>query len=101
MTAEIINGDYIKNGAGLKETEYFDELLQNIAVVLTAERERFYPDKDFGAHIFGNADYALAFARQALYGLNGVYIKSAEETENGFDFTVVINNAERQVAVSR
>lgn len=54
-----------------------------------------------GAHIFSTADYALAFARQALYGLNGVYIKSAEETQNGFDFTVIINHSERQVFISR
>lgn len=101
MTAEIVNKDYIKNGTTLKETEYSDELLQNIAVVLRAERGRFYPDKNFGAHIFSTADYALAFARQALYGLNGVYIKSAEETQNGFDFTVIINHSERQVFVSR
>ncbi len=101
MTAEILNGDYVKHAAGLKEIEHADELLQNILIALTVHRGNFYPDKNFGTHCFGSADYAFAYAGQALNGLNGVYIKSVKENKNGFDFTVIINHCERRVSVSR
>lgn len=103
MTAKIINGDYVKNGRTLQETEYIDALLQTVSLALKTERESFYPDKNFGSHIFAlsdsNAEFALSRARQAVHNLNGVYIKSARAQTDGFEFTVLINNKERQVLI--
>lgn len=103
MTPEIINGDYVKNGKVLKNTEHIDELLQNIALNIRAERGRFYPDKNFGSHIFFNknmdCDRVLALARQAVANIDGVYIKSAKINDINFEFTVIINNLERQVLI--
>ena len=103
MTPEIMNGDYVKNGNALKEIEQLEELLQNIALNIRAERGKFYPDKNFGSHIFSSKakdeDYIAGFARQAVSAINGVYIKSAKIKDNTFEFTVIINNLERQVLI--
>ena len=103
MTPEISNGDYVKSGSGLKEIEHIDELLQDIALNLKAERGGFYPDKNFGSHIFSSKSrdesYITSLARQAAANINGVYIKSVKINNENFEFTVMINNLERQVLV--
>ena len=103
MTPEITNGDYVKSGNALKEIEHLDALLQDVALNIRAERGRFYPDKNFGSHIFSSKnmdeDYILVLARQAVSGINGVYIKSAKRNDKNFEFTVIINNLERQVLI--
>ncbi|MDE5669887.1 MAG: hypothetical protein K2I14_00260 [Eubacterium sp.] len=105
MTPEIYNGDYVKNGKALKEIEHIDELLQNAALNIRAERGRFYPDKNFGSHIFlsDNMDekYIAGLASRALSCINGVYIKSVKVNDETIEFTVIVNNLERQVLIKR
>ncbi len=83
-----------------KETEQ-ETLLPSIAMLLKTERGSFYPDKNYGTQAFSTADYAFAFANQALHGIGGVYIKSVEQKQNVFEFTVIINDSEREVSVDR
>ncbi len=103
MTPEINNGDYVKSGKTLKEIEYIDELLQNVALNIRTEKGKFYPDKNFGSHIFSaeykTDKYIIGLARQAVSSLNGVYIKSVKITDKSFEFTVIVNNLERQVFI--
>lgn len=103
MTEKIKNGDYVKNGAELAEVQYIEELLQNAVIVLQTLRGSFYPDKNFGSHLktSENVSEALAigYARQALSSFDGVHIKTAKIDENGCDFTLMINDQERQVLI--
>ncbi|MDE6110732.1 MAG: hypothetical protein K2F65_02325 [Eubacterium sp.] len=103
MTPEILNGDYVKSGNAIKEIEHLDALLQDVALNIRAERGSFYPDKNFGSHIFSckNMDeaYPLIFARQAVSSISGVYIKSVKMNDKNFEFTVIVNNLERQVHI--
>ena len=103
MTPEISNGDYVKNGKTLREIEHMDELLQEIALNISAERGNFHPDKDFGSRIYNSkdadTDYIAALAAQALSGMDGVYIKSVKRIDHNLEFTVIINNLERQVLI--
>lgn len=105
MTAKLMDGDYVKNGGSLEETEHMEELLQSLALAFAAERGSFYPNKDFGSALSaGAADdplYAVGRAAQAVSGTDGVYVKSAEYDGGQYRITVVINNEERQVAVSK
>lgn len=107
MTELIENGDYVKcdDKTGLKKTQYTDELLQNIKILLTARRGKFYPNKNFGSHIREitgepKAEYALNYARQAVSSIDGVYVKSAHIGSAEIVFTLEINDEERQVSVN-
>ncbi len=103
MTPEISNGDYVKNGKTLREIEHMDELLQEVALNISAERERFYPDKNFGSRIYNfkdaDNDYIAGLAAQAVSCIDGVYIKSVKRIDRNLEFTVIINNLERQVLI--
>lgn len=104
MTNIIVNGDYVKQNNSLRQIEYIDELLQNAKLLLTASRGHFYPNKNFGSAIREisqepKAEYALAYARQALDQLDGVCVKSAELNNARWCFTLDINGEERQVTV--
>lgn len=104
MTEKIINGDYVKNGSGLEEIEHIAEVLQSAVIALETLRGSFYPDKNYGSRLkkekLLGKEYALCFARQALCGFDGVYVKSAKIKENGCEFTVAVNGKERQVLIS-
>lgn len=78
--------------------------LQDCFAAILCPRGDFYPDKDFGSRI----KYALkssaeseflAYARQAVHSIDGVYIKSARKGAEAIEFTVVINDTERQVSI--
>lgn len=104
MALRLTDGDYVKNENGALTVEYIEELLQNALVALSTRRGRFYPNKSFGSYIKGNAEqplceYAFAFASQALDGIDGVYVKSAAEAENGLKINLIINSQEREVTV--
>lgn len=103
MTEKITNGDYVKNGEGLAEVQYTDELLQNAVLALSALRCAFYPDKNFGSRLkyAGEKSEALAacYARQALSGFDGVFVKSVKINDNGYEFTLLVNGLERQVQI--
>lgn len=104
MTEKIINGDYVKSGAGLAENDYIDEVLQNAVIALETLRGSFYPDKNYGSRLrkekILSGEHAACLARQALSGFDGVYVKSAKIIENGCEFTVAVNGKERQVLIS-
>lgn len=107
MTELIENGDYVRceNRRGLKKTEYIDALIQDIVLVLTAKRGKFYPDKNFGSRLYKIADepraeYALNYARQAVSSIDGVYIKSADVSADQIVFTLTVNDEERQVSIN-
>ena len=103
MTEKITNGDYVKDGAGLAEVQYIEELLQNAVIALQTLRGSFYPDKNFGTQLKNAKDrneaLAACYARQALSGFDGVHIKSAKINDNGYAFTLLINDQERQVLI--
>ena len=103
MTEKIINGDYVQDGAGLAEVQYIEELLQNAVIALQTLRGSFYPDKNFGSQLrnFSEVNEALAAccARQALSGFDGVLIKSAKATGDGYEFNLLVNDRERQVLI--
>ena len=103
MTEKIVNGDYVKDGSGLAEVQYIEELLQNAVIALQTLRGSFYPDKNFGAQLRNAKDRSEAFAaccaRQALSGFDGVHIKSVEISDTGYAFTLLVNDQERQVLI--
>ena len=103
MTEKITNGDYVKDGNGLAEIRYIEELLQDVSLSLQALRGSFYPDKNYGSQLRSSADKcearAVCYARQALSGFDGIYVKSAKITDNGYVFTVMVNDQERQVSI--
>lgn len=106
MTEKLVNGDYVKNSKNELETvDYFDEIIQNIGVVLQTKRGNFYPNKDFGSLIRKKPlqepqlEYALSYARQALDTLDGVYVKSVSAEDNMLIFDILINDIEGRVSV--
>lgn len=103
-TIGIFSGDYIKcsDKTDLERCEYIDEIVQNIRLVLTAKRGRFYPNKNFGSLLSKICDepkneYAAEFAAQALEQINGVFVKSASIKDNALFLNLTINGKERQV----
>lgn len=105
MTEKITNGDYVKNGSSLAEIEHIEELLQNAAIALKTQRGSFYPDKNYGSALQKaekeiDEMYAAAYAQQALYNLSGITIKSVKIKDDDYEFTVEVNNQERQVLVT-
>ena len=106
MNNKLRDGDYVRTADGLDVTELSDELLQNAEIILKAKKGRFYPDKNFGRRIGKappeqSAEYALAFAREALNGADGIYVIGAEINDSTIDFTLMINHEERQVSIKR
>jgi homoaconitase/3-isopropylmalate dehydratase large subunit len=102
----IENGDYVKSDENkdLKNVEYIDEILQNVAIVLNARRGKFYPNKDFGSYIKNienepKAEYALNYARQAVSSIDGVYVKSVDIDDKEMIFTMIVNEKEGLVRV--
>lgn len=84
--------------------EYTETIYQDIARAIQTERGAFYPDKNYGSELRRIKEepavlYALCLARNAVYGMNGVYITKAQQADGGFNFTVVINDTEREVFV--
>lgn len=104
MANLIINGDYVKR-EDLMQIEGIEELLQNIKIVLRTSKGAFYPDKNFGSRINGISnvpidEYAAAFAREALDGIDGVCVKAAHYQDNSLTVNLLINDEERQVSVN-
>lgn len=87
------------------KTVCIDEILKSCTVAMKCPRGRFYPNKNFGSHIAevsSNAfsDELLAYARQAVAEIDGVYVKSVEITGENALFTVLINEIQRQVNIA-
>lgn len=107
MTNKITNGDYEfdEEIGQVKTVDYIDEVLQTIKLNLFARRGSFYPNKDFGSLLRAEElknpkqEYALAYARQALDRLDGVYVKLAKIVDDEMIFDLTINDNERQVSI--
>lgn len=79
----------------------FYELIKSCERALKTKRYSFYPNKDFGSEITAavSEEALLAYARQALDGLDGVYVKSARFDGDRAVFLLCINNGEREVGI--
>lgn len=108
MTLKIYDGDYVFDSAhsSFEIVDNIDELMQLILMHLTIRRGSFYPNKNYGSFLRAEElkepknEYALAFARQALDSLGGVYVKSAQANDDFVVLNILINNnVERQVRV--
>lgn len=102
----IKNGDYVIENGEMLLCDYVEELVQNIKIILETRRGGFYPDCAFGSVLNELGEepldfYALAAARQALAGLDGVFVKSAEVGDSSIVFNLIINGEERQVTTDR
>lgn len=108
MTEKLVNGDYVKCSGknSLEKIDFIDEIVQSVILILTAHRGKFYPDKNFGSLLSDitcapQDEYALCCARQALDGIDGVFIKKAHTAQDKYIFDLIINNEERQVEIKR
>lgn len=80
-------------------------MLDRAILNIKARRRRFYPNKNFGSHIgdISTQPYeerALAFAQQALDGLDGVYALGVRKTDGGAVLKLLINRREYEVELS-
>ncbi|MGN0527867.1 MAG: hypothetical protein ACI4IE_01945 [Eubacterium sp.] len=108
MTEKLVNGDYVKSSekSGLEKTEFIDEIVQSVILILTAHRGKFYPDKNYGSLLSDiicapQDEYALCYARQALDSIDGVFVKKAQTVQDRYIFDLIINDEERQVEIKR
>lgn len=106
-TYKLQNGDYIKNTDenDFQTVDYIDEIVQAVSMALKTQRERFYPDKNFGSHIKAivnveNAERALVYARQAVDSIDGVYVKNAVIKNKALIADLIINGVERSVSIN-
>ena len=88
----MINGEVLENA------------LRSGVLALRYQRGRFYPDKDFGSLLYTvqSADSTallLAYARQAVKELDGVFVKSVHTADGAAVFDITINNENRQVSI--
>lgn len=104
MTEKIVNGDYImmNDSDNIQSVEYIDEVIQTIKMLLVTQRGKFYPNKDFGSLLKQSLpqpseEYALAYARQALEGLDGVFVNTVRVDNGTIYLNVSINSEEKQV----
>ena len=91
-------------GMMIENEQHIDELARSIKFLLNARRGKFYPNKNYGSllrDIFlePKSEYALSYARQALDGIDGVYVKSAKLRNNNYIFSLIINGYEREVEI--
>lgn len=105
MTDKLQNGDYCKTAEGLQQTEGVEALLQAATLALCACRGKFYPNKNFGSRLAlidkePAALYAVAYAREALDGLDGVYVKNAVLENGVYKIQLWINDEEREVLIA-
>ncbi len=101
---KITDGEYVKEGGELVSIEYIEALLQNVFLILSTQRGKFYPDKNFGSRIKDInkepfEEYAAAYIRQALYDLDGVFVKGVEKDENEIKVSLTVNNDDREVVL--
>ena len=86
------------------EIEGLIRALKNAFIVLTAERGKFYPNKSFGSRLQTvkepAAAYALAYAREALDGMDGVYALKAEPMGRVIQVTLLVNNEKGMVNIT-
>ena len=76
-----------------------EEALKNAVRCFAVRRGEFYADKNFGSQIRIEQTEAemLAYARQSVAELDGVFVKSASKNNDGVTFEVTVNGEERTV----
>lgn len=79
--------------------DVIEEILKNAVRCLTVKRGGFYADKNFGSKIRASQSNAeiLAYARQSIDKLDGVFVKSAVKNKNSVTFVLTVNGEERSV----
>lgn len=79
-----------------------DEMLKNAVRCFSVKRGGFYADKNFGSKISESRNTAeiLAYARQSVENLDGVFVKSAEKKNGSVTFVLSVNGEERSVTVN-
>ncbi|MCD7797417.1 MAG: hypothetical protein LUG95_07465 [Clostridiales bacterium] len=82
-----------------------EKLIADYTAALSCPNGNFYPDKEYGSFINeeyeDESEYLLTFARHALNGFDGVFVRSLEIDGDSLIFNLLINNDERQVTLSR
>lgn len=104
MTEKIENGDYVYENGMLQTLEHTKAVLQSLQILLQCPRGKYYPNKNFGSHIpemkiQAPNDLVLAYARQAVSEIDGVFIKSVEIDNGQAVFDVLVNNEEGKVYI--
>lgn len=83
----------------MNNNDVIEEALKNAVRCFTVRRGEFYADKNFGSKIRIEQTEAeiLAFARQSVAEVDGVFVKSALKNNDGVTFEVTVNGEERTV----
>lgn len=83
----------------MNNNDVIEEALKNAVRCFTVRRGEFYADKNFGSKIRIEQTEAeiLAFARQSVAKVDGVFVKSASKNNDGVTFEVTVNGEERTV----
>ena len=82
-----------------------DNILKNCVEAIKCPRGKYYPDKNFGSQILENVSHStapelLAYARQAVNDIDGVYVKNVQINGAQAIFTLLINDQQRQVKIT-
>lgn len=102
---KLENGSYVKlQNDELEKVDYIDELIQNAILCLTTNRGKFYPNKNFGSRLYEikktSSLLALAYARQAVKELDGVFVKNCTCNDDAFVFDIIVNDEKGTVRVA-
>lgn len=90
----------------MNRSNYFlKPILASCAAAFFCPRGGFYPNKEYGSKIKQNIACAqnnelLCYARQAVSGIDGVFVCSAAQNDGTVIFTVMINDEKQEVSVN-
>ena len=86
----------------MNDDDVIDDILKNAVRCFAVKRGEFYADKNFGSKINMEQSCAeiLAYARQSVAGLDGVFVKSVAKNEFDVSFVVTVNGKIRTVTVN-
>ena len=79
-----------------------EQIIKDCISALACPLGQFYPDKNYGSRLNGQADInsLLCAARLAVNNIHGVYIKNGKTEDNTLILSVIINeNEERTVII--
>ncbi len=79
-----------------------EQIIKDCISALACPLGKFYPDKNYGSRLNGQADInsLLCAARLAVNNIDGVYIKNGKTEDNKLILSVLINeNEERTVII--
>lgn len=88
----------------INSEELIGEILSGCVSAFLCPRGEFYPNKNYGSQIMKNkvsadSEKLLAYARQAVSDMDGIFVKSAYLDNLNVVFTVAVNDEERQVSI--